>query len=120
MLTQGVAEEDFDENAWNNENIGWLSILGYNGYLINPVVDSLAYDPMTKYQWIPAVEFTEGALSISESGNYDQYSLSWAGNISNQWYVGVALNIFIKMMSTVSTTLFIIIATLSAFIGIAF
>ena len=93
LLTQGVAEEDFDENAWNNENIGWLSILGYNGYLINPVVDSLADDPMKKYQWIPAVEFTEGTLSISESGNYDQYSLSWAGNISNQWYVGVALNI---------------------------
>ena len=93
LLTQGVAEQDFDENAWNNENIGWLSILGYNGYLINPVVDSLADDPMKKYQWIPAVDFTEGTLSISESGNYDQYALSWAGNISNQWYVGVALNI---------------------------
>ena len=93
LLSQGLAEEDFDENAWNNDAIGWLSILGYNGYLINPVVDSLADDPMKKYQWIPAVGFTEGTLSISESGNYDQYSLSWAGNISNQWYVGVALNI---------------------------
>ncbi len=32
--------------------------------------------------------------------------------------VGVALNIFIKMMSTVSTTLFVLIAALSAIVGI--
>lgn len=93
LLSQGLAEEDFDENAWNNDAIGWLSILGYNGYLINPVVDSLADDPMKKYQWIPAVDFAEGTLSVSETGSYDQYTLSWAGNISNQWYLGVSLNI---------------------------
>ena len=93
LLSQGLAEEDFDENAWNNDAIGWLSILGYNGYLINPVVDSLELDPMNKYQWVPAVDFAEGTLSVSETGSYDQYTLSWAGNISNQWYLGVSLNI---------------------------
>ena len=93
LLSQGLAEEDFDENAWNNDAIGWLSVLGYNGYLINPVVDSLELDPMNKYQWVPAVDFAEGTLSVSETGSYDQYTLSWAGNISNQWYLGVSLNI---------------------------
>jgi hypothetical protein len=32
-------------------------------------------------------------LSVSESGTYDQYTLSWAGNINNQWYLGLSLNI---------------------------
>jgi hypothetical protein len=58
--------------------------LGYEGYLIDPVVDN---------QWIPAVDFSSGTLSVSETGSADQYTLSWAGNISNQWYVGLSLNI---------------------------
>jgi hypothetical protein len=69
---------------WNDEEVGWLSILGYEGYLIDPVVDN---------QWIPAVDFSSGTLSVSETGSADQYTLSWAGNISNQWYVGLSLNI---------------------------
>jgi hypothetical protein len=39
------------------------------------------------------VTFTNGSLSISETGSYDQYTLSWAGNINNQWYIGLALNV---------------------------
>ena len=69
---------------WNDEEVGWLSILGYEGYLIDPVADN---------QWIPAVDFSSGTLSVSETGSADQYTLSWAGNISNQWYVGLSLNI---------------------------
>jgi hypothetical protein len=48
---------------------------------------------MDDNQWEPAVNLTNGSLSISESGSYDQYTLSWASNISNQWYVGLNLNI---------------------------
>jgi hypothetical protein len=53
----------------------------------------LATDVLNEYQWTPAVDFTEGSLSVSEVGYYDQYTLSWAGNISNQWYVGLSVNI---------------------------
>lgn len=80
----GIAEEDLQNEPWDNAEIGWLSILGYEAYLINPIDDN---------QWEPAVNMTNGSLSISESGSYDQYTLSWAGNISNQWYVGLNLNI---------------------------
>lgn len=82
--TNGLAEEFLIDMPWNDEEIGWLSILGYEGYLIDPVVDN---------QWIPAVDFSSGTLSVSETGSADQYTLSWAGNISNQWYVGLSLNI---------------------------
>jgi hypothetical protein len=64
--------------------IGWLSILGYEAYLIDPIENN---------RWKPAVDFTDGSLSISETGTSDQYTLSWAGNISNQWYIGVGVNI---------------------------
>ena len=82
--TSGLAEEYLVDKPWDDVEVGWLSILGYEGYLINPVEDD---------QWIPAVEFTDGALSVSETGSADQYTISWAGNISNQWYVGLTLNI---------------------------
>jgi hypothetical protein len=80
----GVAEEYLQDKPWDNVEIGWLSILGYEAYLIDPIEDS---------QWQPAVQLTDGKLSVSESGTTDQYTLSWAGNISNQWYVGLNLNI---------------------------
>ena len=80
----GVAEKNLQNKPWDDVEIGWLSILGYEAYLIDPIEDS---------QWQPAVQLTDGKLSVSESGITDQYTLSWAGNISNQWYVGLNLNI---------------------------
>ena len=92
-LTNGLDETYLQNKPWDDTEIGWLSILGYETYLINPQVDSLATDVLNQYQWTPAVDFTEGSLSVSEVGYYDQYTLSWAGNISNQWYVGLSVNI---------------------------
>jgi hypothetical protein len=83
--TNGLSEADMGiDDIWNNYEIGWLSILAYDGYLI---------DPTTQNQWIPSVEFNKGDLIVSESGSSDLYTISWAGNINNQWYIGVSLNI---------------------------
>lgn len=80
----GLSEEFLVNKPWDNVDIGWLSILGYEAYLIDPIENN---------RWKPAVDFTDGSLSISETGTSDQYTLSWAGNISNQWYIGIGLNI---------------------------
>lgn len=80
----GLSEEFLVNKPWDNVDIGWLSILGYEAYLIDPIENN---------KWKPAVDFTDGSLSISETGTSDQYTLSWAGNISNQWYIGIGLNI---------------------------
>ena len=80
----GLSEEFLVNKPWDNVEIGWLSILGYEAYLIDPIENN---------KWKPAVDFTDGSLSISETGTSDQYTLSWAGNISNQWYIGIGLNI---------------------------
>lgn len=80
----GVSEEFLVNKPWDDVEIGWLSILGYEAYLIDPIENN---------KWKPAVDFTDGSLSISETGTSDQYTLSWAGNIGNQWYIGIGLNI---------------------------
>lgn len=83
-ITDGLPETNLQDKPWNDTEIAWLSILGYENYLINPAENN---------QWIPVDDFTEGTLSISESGSYDQYTFSWASNINNQWYVGLSLNV---------------------------
>jgi hypothetical protein len=66
-ITNGLPETNLLDQPWDDIEIAWLSILGYEAYLINPT---------TNNQWVPAVDFTEGALSISESGSSDQYTFS--------------------------------------------
>lgn len=83
-ITNGLAEQYLQDKPWNDSEIGWLSILGYEAYLIDPVDNN---------QWEPALNFTDGTLSISESGNLDQYTVSWGSNINNQWYIGLGLNV---------------------------
>jgi long-subunit fatty acid transport protein len=83
--TNGLSENDMGiDDIWYNDEIGWLSILAYDGYLIDPVAPN---------QWIPSVDFNNGELIVSENGSSDLYTLSWAGNINNQWYIGVGLNV---------------------------
>lgn len=84
QMTNGLSEIYLQNTPWDDEEVAWLSILGYDTYLINPT---------TNDQWTPVDNFTNGSLSISESGNYDQYTFSWASNINNQWYVGLSLNV---------------------------
>jgi hypothetical protein len=83
-ITNGLPEESVQNQPWANKDVAWLSILGYETYLIDPAANN---------QWVPAVDFTEGSLHVSESGHSDQYTISWAGNFSHQWYIGVGLNI---------------------------
>ena len=80
----GLSEESLQNKPWSDVEIGWLSILGYEAYLINPQNDN---------KWEPAVALKDGTLTVSETGASDQYTLSWASNISNQWYVGLSLNV---------------------------
>lgn len=84
LLTDGLEEQYLQNKPWDDSEIGWLSILAYEGYLINPLTDA---------KWTPALDMTTGKLSVSESGSADQYMFSWGSNINNQWYLGVSLNI---------------------------
>lgn len=82
--TNLLPEQDILNLPWDSPEIGWLSILGFETYLIDPIENDL---------WIPSIQLNTGGLEVSETGISDQYTLSWAGNINNQWYVGASLNV---------------------------
>ena len=86
LKTNGLIEKDLEgEEAWNNADIGWLSKMGYEGYLIDP--DSINTDT-----WMSAnLNPVNGDLTVQESGSIDEFTIGWGMNISNQWYVGAEL-----------------------------
>ena len=84
LKTQYLPEQQLAGLPWENPDVGWLSILGYETYLINPLADD---------QWEPVASMTRHELQVVESGAADQYNVSWAANISHQWYIGIGVNI---------------------------
>lgn len=88
MKTDGLPETSLQgDRAWYDSEIGWLSKLGYEGYLINP--DSTAAD-----MWLPANSgAVDGGLSVRESGSVDEFSIGWGMNVSNRWYIGAELGV---------------------------
>ena len=88
LKTQGLNENDLGRaDAWENADIGWLSKIGYEGYLIDP-------DSADLTLWYPHNPGrVNGSLDVRESGSIDEFSFSWGMNISNQWYVGAELGL---------------------------
>ena len=88
MKTDGLKEKDLEgSDAWYDSEIGWLSIMGYQGYLIDP-------DTTAEAMWLPAnTGMVNGALTTRESGSIDEFSLGWGMNISNQWYLGLEMGV---------------------------
>ena len=69
-------------------NAPWLSVLGYNSYLINPAEDDLG----TYY--IPVHDETvSNSLYMSERGSIDVYDFTVGTSINNVLNVGVSLSI---------------------------
>jgi len=87
--TGGIAESALQSSndPFNNTSIPWISVLGYEGYLINPSSSGTN-------QWTTLLGTTETvrpSYSYSERGYIDQYSIGYAGNISNIVYLGASI-----------------------------
>ena len=86
LKTNGLAEQYLQpEGRWNDANVGWLSILGYDTYMINPLANE---------QWganLQQGEKVNSAIYVRENGYMDEYALDWGMNISNRWYVGAGI-----------------------------
>ena len=77
------------EGRWKDNGVGWLSLVGYDTYMIDPVgSDSSNWKPYTNWGPVRTPE-----MRVQETGYLDQFAFSWGANISNCWYVGVGLNI---------------------------
>lgn len=86
LKTNGLEEKYLQpEGRWDDANVGWLSLLGYDTYMINPLPDN---------QWAANLQQGEkvnSAIRVSERGYMDEYALDWGMNISNRWYVGAGI-----------------------------
>jgi len=93
-LTYSSTNEPFD-----NLNIPWLSVLAYEGFLMNEnVTNGLS-------SWSSFLGNTGNVTPsyvVTEKGYVDEYSLGWAGNFNNKFFLGTTLNFRSLNYSSVS------------------
>jgi opacity protein-like surface antigen len=98
----GIHYEDLESNnAYNNWSIPWLSILGWDGYLIDRLPNSNNYYGSFLYP----NERVNPKLNVSERGNIESYDFTVGTSFSNKLYLGATLtftDLFYSMRSTYS------------------
>lgn len=81
--------QDKDYNPYMFSEAPWLSILGYNSYLINPVgLSNDHYNGLYKHSTTSDATFT-----VREKGYVDEFALDFGGNIMNTVYWGIGFGI---------------------------
>ncbi|MFV0390672.1 MAG: OmpP1/FadL family transporter [Paludibacteraceae bacterium] len=90
-FTAGLYESDLkyvedSYDPYNNVNIPWLSVLAYDGYLIDNV-------PTNSTSWQSSIGGMANSTSlVFESGGISEYSFGWGGNFNNNLFIGANLN----------------------------
>ncbi len=98
-LSNYIAQET-NKNGFTVEQLGnteydpyddmpWLNVLGYEGFLINPVQGEAN-------EWsgvVGAGTFGTGSLSVREKGSVDEYNFNMGGNVHNVFYWGIGLTV---------------------------
>lgn len=77
---------------YNNEEIGWLSILGYDAGLMHYDTTRVS----SNNPWVSTLspgETVQPYQKLLERGYIDQYNFAWGGNIDNRYYIGIGLNL---------------------------
>ncbi len=90
-FSYGLTESQMT-NGFQNEQVPWLTVLGYEGYIINP-------DTTGSGVWSSVLspgERVGNALNLSESGWIDEINIAWGANLSNKFYFG--LNLDMRLM----------------------
>ena len=78
----GIKYDAWD-NAFNNDEIGWLSAIGYYGGVIEPA----GYNE----EYIGMYDQGNGLLEVEQRGHLDQYSFNMAFNINDRVYLGLTM-----------------------------
>ena len=84
-MTNDLYEDDLIEanDPYNNPDVGFLSELGYQGYLIDPVTAG-------GNQWKTAIDGQLGGKYMAlERGSIDDFNFTYSGNISDVFYFGL-------------------------------
>ena len=93
QLTNGIKHYTWDtgstDNWYANPKIPWLSILAWDGYLINPRGGTNdAYESI-----LHEGEKVSPSLKVSEKGKIETYDFTIGSNLSNRFYWGATVSI---------------------------
>lgn len=73
--------------SYSNLEMPWLTVLGYNGYLLDTIPGSLSFSPTN----------TGGTVrpnyQMVQTGALSEFSFGWGGNFSNRLFLGANLNL---------------------------
>lgn len=115
MQADGITPEMWNQSPYNNSDIGWLSVLGYDGFLISPEVTSAEtkYPLLDKdkkpvlgedgkplflnyghYQSIAPSNSNAAKFRSEERGGVDQYDFNISFNISDRVYLGATVGAY--------------------------
>ena len=89
ILTNGIHQSTFDNDPYKNSNIPWLSILAWDGYLIDPV--SGKNDEYVSV--LNENEHVSPLLRVKEKGYIESYDFTIGSNIMNKFYWGATVSI---------------------------
>lgn len=86
--TGDLTDYEAQYNPYMDSYAPWLSILGYNSYIINPVGSTTQYNGL----WQDGTTGS-GAFDVEEKGYADEYSVNFGGNIMNtvMWGIGFGI-----------------------------
>lgn len=91
-MTQGVAPQNFNSTKteqFNNPNLRWSSVLGYQAYLFDIVDNETNY--LSYYDKIGGGS-VKNNIQFTEQGSNNEYGLSVGGNVENIFYWGMSFN----------------------------
>lgn len=81
-----------DGMDWNGNGIGWLNIIGYQGYLTNDLWND--DDTFAGFQGLMGAGSTGSAwFRTREKGYVDEYSFTLGGNVNDMVYWGVGVGV---------------------------
>lgn len=84
-----VLGEDRSYNPFTDSNADWLSIMGYNTYMINPTGVAGQYQGL----YVPGSTGGNGEYWVHEKGYVDEYNITFGGNFVNMIYWGLGFGI---------------------------
>ena len=104
-VTRGIPSTDLavtkEFDAYYQSAAPWVSILGYQSYLISPVSDGAS----TYYGLFdPSKSIGSSINTIYEDGRNDEYTINFGGNVNDRIYFGAALSI--RDLSVTRTVLY--------------
>ena len=88
IQARGVNVDGWDDTFTAND-LGWLSSLGYWGFVIDPI-DTPAGQPQ---EYIGMYDRGNGLLEVEQRGHLDVYSFNMAFNIEDRVYLGLTLGV---------------------------